>query len=109
METFLFLRYHFLLLLLPPFGARPRLTPKWMGQAVYLQPATLEYLTFTSIDDSRARKILGCAFCDSSQLVVWPETENLFFLDIVPNGERHNVFDILSMRCSRVIQVLFMA
>lgn len=59
-EAFLFLRYHVLLYLYLPFGARPSIIPRWMGQVVYLQPATLEYLNDITIDDSRARKVLGC-------------------------------------------------
>ena len=59
-EAFLFVRYHVLLLLLVPFGRRPRLIPPCMGMLVYLQPATLYYLNDISIDDSRARKVLGC-------------------------------------------------
>jgi hypothetical protein len=30
-----------------------------MGELVYIQPATLEYLKDVVIDDSRARKIIG--------------------------------------------------
>ena len=59
-EAFLFFRYHILLFLLIPFGRRPRLIPPWLGMLVYLQPATLYYLNDVSIDDSRARKVLGC-------------------------------------------------
>ncbi|KAG5642667.1 hypothetical protein DXG03_002351 [Asterophora parasitica] len=58
-EASLFLRYHILLLFLFPFGIKPRLVPKWIGQLVYLQPATLEYLSDIVIDDSRAKKVLG--------------------------------------------------
>ena len=38
---------------------RPNLTPKWMGNLIYIQPATLEYLRDVVIDDSRARKMIG--------------------------------------------------
>ncbi|KAF8073836.1 hypothetical protein FPV67DRAFT_1409535 [Lyophyllum atratum] len=58
-EACLFLRYHVLLLLFFPFGYTPGLVPKWIGQLVYLQPSTLEYLNHITLDDSRARKILG--------------------------------------------------
>jgi hypothetical protein len=34
-----------------------------MGEAIYLQPATLEYMRDVVIDDSRARKVLGYVFC----------------------------------------------
>lgn len=59
-EAFLFARYHLLLPFFLFFTSRqPQLTPKWMGQLVYLQPATLEYLNNVVIDDSRAKKVLG--------------------------------------------------
>ncbi|KAF5382418.1 hypothetical protein D9615_002977 [Tricholomella constricta] len=58
-EALLFVRYHALLFLFFPLGIKPRLVPKWMGQLVYLQPTTLEYLSDIVLDDSRARKILG--------------------------------------------------
>jgi hypothetical protein len=58
-EAFLFVRYHVLLFMLIPFGRRPRLIPQWLGLLVYLQPATLYYLNDISIDDSRAREVLG--------------------------------------------------
>ncbi|KAJ6535930.1 hypothetical protein DFH09DRAFT_97900 [Mycena vulgaris] len=62
MELFLALRY---MVLLPftqifMFGARPSLVPRWLGPAVFLQPATLDgQLIDLIIDDSRARKLLG--------------------------------------------------
>jgi hypothetical protein len=34
--------------------------PRWLGLLVYIQPVTLGYLNHISIDDSRARKVLGC-------------------------------------------------
>ncbi|KAG6918315.1 hypothetical protein DXG01_015173 [Tephrocybe rancida] len=58
-EALLFVRYHALLPLALFSGAKPRLAPRWMGQLVYLQPTTLEYLNNIIIDDSRARKVLG--------------------------------------------------
>ncbi|GLB38487.1 putative 3-beta hydroxysteroid dehydrogenase/isomerase family protein [Lyophyllum shimeji] len=59
-EAFLFVRFHVLLLLCSPLGFPPRLVPKWIGELVYVQPATLEYRpNNVTIDDSRARKILG--------------------------------------------------
>ncbi|KAJ6551649.1 hypothetical protein B0H19DRAFT_1158458 [Mycena capillaripes] len=61
MELFLFLRYHFLLpFTMVFFGARPSLAPRWLGPAVFLQPATLEgQLIDLIVDDKRARKVLG--------------------------------------------------
>ncbi|KZV87210.1 NAD(P)-binding protein [Exidia glandulosa HHB12029] len=35
------------------------LVPAWLGELVFLQPATLEYFTDVAIDDTRARKLLG--------------------------------------------------
>ncbi|TFK67346.1 NAD(P)-binding protein [Pluteus cervinus] len=61
-EAFLFLRYHFLLpIYFVLFGGKkkPSLSPKWLGSAVYLQPAMLKYLQDVIVDDSRARKVLG--------------------------------------------------
>ncbi|KAJ7693988.1 hypothetical protein B0H16DRAFT_1651322 [Mycena metata] len=61
MEAFLFLRYHFLL----PFcfvfgGGRPSLLPRWLGPAIFLQPATLAgQMIDCIVDDSRAQKVLG--------------------------------------------------
>ncbi|KAH9042074.1 hypothetical protein EDB85DRAFT_1917734 [Lactarius pseudohatsudake] len=40
-------------------GSGQVLTPKWMGQLIYIQPATLEYMRDVVIDDSRARKMIG--------------------------------------------------
>lgn len=61
MEGFLFLRYYFLLPFFAVFGLRPALTPSWMGQLIYLQPTTLEYMRDVVIDDSRARNLIGYA------------------------------------------------
>ncbi|KAL0960681.1 hypothetical protein HGRIS_005709 [Hohenbuehelia grisea] len=58
-EAFLFLRYHILRPLSWFLGFKPTLNPRWMGELVYLQPATLKYFTDVHIDDSRARKVLG--------------------------------------------------
>ncbi|KAI0320205.1 hypothetical protein OF83DRAFT_1106370 [Amylostereum chailletii] len=58
-EAFLFLRYHFLLPFFFLVGSRPRVTPRWMGELVYLQPATLEFMRDAVIDDSRAQVMLG--------------------------------------------------
>ncbi|KAI0086447.1 NAD(P)-binding protein [Irpex rosettiformis] len=58
-EAFLFFRYHFLLPFFSTMGTRPTLTPKWMGNLVFMQPSTLEYMRDVVIDDSRARKVLG--------------------------------------------------
>ncbi|KAJ7250508.1 hypothetical protein B0H12DRAFT_1202893 [Mycena haematopus] len=53
MEAFLFLRYHFLLPFAVIFGSRPSLVPRWLGPAIFLQPATLEgQLIDLIIDDS---------------------------------------------------------
>jgi hypothetical protein len=59
-EIFLFLRYY---LLLPFyvifFRSKPDVNPKWMGELVYLQPATMDLMmTDVVIDDSKARKLL---------------------------------------------------
>ncbi|KAJ7856690.1 hypothetical protein B0H14DRAFT_2752439 [Mycena olivaceomarginata] len=60
MEAFLFLRYHFLLPFAAISGSRPTLVPRWLGSAIFLQPAMLEgQLIDLIIDDSRARKVLG--------------------------------------------------
>ncbi|KAI0304366.1 hypothetical protein B0F90DRAFT_1809207 [Multifurca ochricompacta] len=48
-----------LVFLLAHIGQRPGLTPRWMGELIYLQPATLEYMRDVVIDDSRARKMIG--------------------------------------------------
>jgi hypothetical protein len=58
-EACLFLRYYLLLPLYFLVGSRPRLTPRWMKESIYLQPSTLEYMRDTVIDDSRARKLIG--------------------------------------------------
>ncbi|KAI0057813.1 NAD(P)-binding protein [Artomyces pyxidatus] len=58
-EAFLFLRYYFLLPFFAVVGSRPRLTPSWMGDMIFLQPATLDYMRDVVIDDSRARKMIG--------------------------------------------------
>lgn len=56
-ELFLFIRYHALVL----FFSQSRLsvTPRWLGQFIYMQPETLQYLRDIDIDDSRAREVLG--------------------------------------------------
>ncbi|KAJ7025549.1 hypothetical protein C8F04DRAFT_1009770 [Mycena alexandri] len=61
MEAFLFLRYHFLLPFTLVFGGgRPSLVPRWLGPAIFLQPATLDgQMIDCIVDDSRAQKILG--------------------------------------------------
>ncbi|KAF8218265.1 hypothetical protein K438DRAFT_1953084 [Mycena galopus ATCC 62051] len=60
MEAFLFLRYHFLFPFAVIARSRPSLVPRWLGPAIFLQPATLEgQLLDLIIDDSRARKVLG--------------------------------------------------
>nr|GAT56097.1 predicted protein [Mycena chlorophos] len=57
MELFLFARYHVLAWIT---GKLPSLTPRWLGTAVFLQPATLDVqLVDSVIDDSRARKLLN--------------------------------------------------
>ncbi|KAI0050382.1 NAD(P)-binding protein [Auriscalpium vulgare] len=58
-EAFLYLRYYFLLPFFAVVGARPRLTPLWMGNVTFLQPVTLDYMRDVVIDDSRARKLIG--------------------------------------------------
>jgi hypothetical protein len=58
-EVFLFLRFYFLLPFFAVMGKRPSLTPKWMGQLIYIQPTTLEYMRDVVIDDLRARKMIG--------------------------------------------------
>ncbi|KAH7927636.1 NAD(P)-binding protein [Leucogyrophana mollusca] len=58
-ELFLFVRYHALLPFYLLVGKTPRPEPRWMGEAVYLQPATLEFMADIVIDDSRARRVLG--------------------------------------------------
>ncbi|KAF9468585.1 hypothetical protein BDZ94DRAFT_1245763 [Collybia nuda] len=58
-EGFLYVRYHSLFCVYWLFGSQPTLVPSWMGQIVYLQPATFEYWSDIVIDDSRARKVLG--------------------------------------------------
>ncbi|KAI0345861.1 NAD(P)-binding protein [Trametopsis cervina] len=59
-EGFLWSRYYVLLPIFLLFhGSKPNLTPRWMGDAVFLQPSTLEYMRDVVIDDSRARKVLG--------------------------------------------------
>ncbi|KAJ6620506.1 hypothetical protein B0H10DRAFT_1791738 [Mycena sp. CBHHK59/15] len=61
-ELFLWLRYHLLLPFALLRGTRPSVTPKWLGQAVFLQPTTLDgQLVDCIVDDSRARKVLGYA------------------------------------------------
>ena len=62
-ELFLFLRYY--ILLLPTYilsGGKeiPLANPKWLGEAVCLQPAMMDLmLVDVVIDDSKARKVLG--------------------------------------------------
>lgn len=58
-EALLFIRYHALYAIYWLFGSQPRLVPRWIGQVVYLQPATFAYLSDIVINDSRAKKILG--------------------------------------------------
>jgi hypothetical protein len=58
-EALLFLRYHILLPVFALIGQKPSLTPRWIGQLVFLQPETISYLRDTVIDDSRARKLIG--------------------------------------------------
>ncbi|KAJ8508386.1 hypothetical protein ONZ45_g9335 [Pleurotus djamor] len=61
-EAFLYLRYHVLYYYLGCrvfFGTAPAILPKWMGEAIYLQPSTLNYFANVRIDDSRARELLG--------------------------------------------------
>lgn len=58
-EALLFIRYHTLYAIYWLFGSQPRLVPRWIGQVVYLQPATFAYLSDIVINDSRAKKILG--------------------------------------------------
>ncbi|KAJ7471288.1 hypothetical protein B0H11DRAFT_1730365 [Mycena galericulata] len=60
LEGFLWCRYRFFLPLFVLFRVRPPLVPRWLGPAVFLQPATMDgQLVDLIIDDSRARKILG--------------------------------------------------
>ncbi|KIJ34540.1 hypothetical protein M422DRAFT_69935 [Sphaerobolus stellatus SS14] len=60
-EAFLFARYHLLLFIfrITAQKRKPSLAPSWIGQGIFLQPATLEYFSDVIIDDSRARKLLG--------------------------------------------------
>ncbi|KAA1469828.1 NAD(P)-binding protein [Dentipellis sp. KUC8613] len=58
-ELFLLIRYYVLLPFFFLLGSRPRLTPTWMGELIYLQPTTLEYMRDVVIDDARARKLIG--------------------------------------------------
>ncbi|TFY68576.1 hypothetical protein EVG20_g3501 [Dentipellis fragilis] len=58
-ELFLLVRYYVLLPFFFLLGSRPRLTPTWMGELIYLQPTTLEYMRDVVIDDARARKLIG--------------------------------------------------
>jgi len=60
-ELFLLVRFYLLLPLhLVFFQSRPSVSPKWMGEVVYLQPVTMDLMmTDVFIDDSRARKLLG--------------------------------------------------
>ncbi|KAF8581220.1 NAD(P)-binding protein [Ramaria rubella] len=61
LELFLYVRWHTLAPIYAILGKEtlPSLFPRWLGEAVYLQPATLEYLADVDIDDSRARGVLG--------------------------------------------------
>ncbi|KAH9049858.1 NAD-P-binding protein [Lactarius hengduanensis] len=68
-EAFLFLRYHSLLPFFALTGKRPSLTPEWMGQLIYIQPATLDYMRDVVIDDSRARKMIGFVLLTLQKLV----------------------------------------
>ncbi|KAH7913357.1 hypothetical protein BJ138DRAFT_1146270 [Hygrophoropsis aurantiaca] len=58
-EGFLYLRYQALRPIYSLMGKSLHPEPRWMGQAVYLQPATLEFMANVRIDDSRARRVLG--------------------------------------------------
>ena len=58
-EFLLFIRYYALLPFYVLCGSKLKLYPQWMGQLVYLQPSTLEYMRDVVVDDSRAQKILG--------------------------------------------------
>ena len=53
------MRYYFLFPFFVIMRKRPSLTPEWMGNMIYIQPATLEYMRDVVIDDSRARKMIG--------------------------------------------------
>lgn len=67
------------------------MAPRWMKEAVLLQPATLEYMRDVVIDDSRARKTIGCvAFLShkdvalrcllSSSLPRWNESKFIYMV-----------------------------
>ncbi|KAF7324868.1 3Beta-HSD domain-containing protein [Mycena kentingensis (nom. inval.)] len=59
-EGFLFLRYFIVYPFFWLTKRKPSVAPKWLGQAVFLQPSTLELqLLDVVIDDSRAQKVLG--------------------------------------------------
>ncbi|EGN97982.1 hypothetical protein SERLA73DRAFT_74243 [Serpula lacrymans var. lacrymans S7.3] len=59
-EFFIYLRYYILLPIYLLLTSRPPPPePRWMGESVYLQPATLEFMADITIDDSRARRVLG--------------------------------------------------
>ncbi|KAJ7083654.1 hypothetical protein B0H15DRAFT_850289 [Mycena belliarum] len=60
MELLLAFRYRMLLPFATLMGTRPSVIPRWLGSAVFLQPATLDgQMVDVIIDDSRARKVLG--------------------------------------------------
>ncbi|KIJ13024.1 hypothetical protein PAXINDRAFT_136533 [Paxillus involutus ATCC 200175] len=83
-EAFLFLRYHILLPFCLAVGRLPRPDPRWMGEGVYLQPATLEFMADITIDDSRARKVLG-------YMPKWaPEQWIKYTVDEVSSGRTHS-------------------
>ncbi|KAI0269892.1 hypothetical protein BC834DRAFT_819506, partial [Gloeopeniophorella convolvens] len=58
-EALCFLRYYLFLPFCAVLGQRPRLAPRWLGELVFLQPASLDYLRDVTIDDSKARKMIG--------------------------------------------------
>jgi hypothetical protein len=92
-ELFLFLRYHFLLPFFLLFGVHPSLIPQWLGSAVFLQPALLDVqMIDLIIDDSRARKLLGCV--DFSSLILNAQSVS----DINHSGTSRRPFDTVSIK-----------
>ncbi|KAF9219894.1 NAD(P)-binding protein, partial [Gyrodon lividus] len=82
-EALLFIRYHILLPFYLAVGTSPRPEPRWMGESVYLQPATLEFMADITIDDSRARRVLG-------YMPKWaPEQWIKYAVDEVSSGRTH--------------------